>query len=222
MNLEANLNKIKADLPSHIKLVAVSKFNPKEAIEEVYKTGHKVFGESRVQELVEKEKQLPADIEWHLIGHLQTNKIKYIVPYIHTVQSVDSWKLLEELNRYASKAGRIVNCLLEIHIAKEDSKYGFSFDDCRHLLDNKDWKSLEYIRIAGVMGMATYSDDENLIRSEFKSLKDFFEEIKAKYFGGMDYFREISMGMSHDYKIAIQEGATIVRIGSSIFGERKY
>lgn len=222
MGLVANLQKIKNELPPYVKLVAVSKFHPKEAIEEVYAAGHKIFGESRVQEFTNKEKQLPSDIEWHLIGHLQTNKIKYIVPFIHTVQSIDSWKLLVELNKYASKAGRVINCLLEIHIAREDSKYGFSFEECRHLLENEDWRSLDHISITGVMGMATYSNNEDLIRKEFRSLKDFFEELKQKYFDKTDGFREISMGMSHDYKIAIEEGATIVRIGSSIFGEREY
>jgi len=217
-----NLQKIKADLPPHIKLVAVSKFHSKESIEEVYETGHKVFGESRVQELMAKEQQLPSDIEWHLIGHLQTNKIKYIIPFIHTIQSVDSWKVLLELNKQASKINRAINCLLEIHIAKEDSKFGFTFDSCRNLLETEDWESLKNIRIAGLMGMATYSDNEALIREEFKSLKSFYEELKTKYFEKKDYFKEISMGMSHDYKIAIEEGATIVRIGSSIFGEREY
>ncbi|MDU1903174.1 MAG: YggS family pyridoxal phosphate-dependent enzyme [Dysgonomonas sp.] len=217
-----NLQKIKADLPPHVKLVAVSKFHPKESIEEIYETGHNVFGESRVQELMTKEEQLPSDIEWHLIGHLQTNKIKYIIPFIHTIQSIDSWKVLLELNKQASKINRVINCLLEIHIAQEDSKFGFTFDSCRNLLDTEEWESLENIRITGLMGMATYSDNETLIRKEFKSLKSFYEEIKAKYFEKKDYFKEISMGMSHDYKIAIEEGATIVRIGSSIFGEREY
>jgi len=222
MSLESNLNKIKSTIPPHVKLVAVSKFHPKEALEEVYRAGQKVFGESRVQELSTKYPELPSDIEWHLIGHLQTNKIKVIVPYIHTIQSVDSWKLLSEIDKYASKINRTINCLLEIHIAEEDSKFGFTFDSCREMLETEDWKALKHIRLTGLMGMATYSDDTDLVRCEFRSLKNFFEELKGKYFADAPGFGEISMGMSHDYKIAIEEGSTIVRIGTSIFGEREY
>ncbi|MDL2214730.1 YggS family pyridoxal phosphate-dependent enzyme [Dysgonomonas sp. OttesenSCG-928-M03] len=222
MDLRANLKNIKSTIPPHVKLVAVSKFHHKEALAEIYDAGQKIFGESRVQELSAKQAQLPDDIEWHLIGHLQTNKIKTIAPYIHTIESVDSWKLLVEIDKYASRAKRKINCLLEIHIAREDSKFGFTFDTCRQMLENKDWHSLEYINIAGVMGMATYSNDENLIREEFRSLKNFYEELKNKYFSDSPHFKEISMGMSHDYKIAIEEGSTIVRIGTSIFGEREF
>ncbi len=222
MDLKSNLTNIKSGIPSHVKLVAVSKFHPKEALMEVYDAGQKVFGESRVQELSAKQEQLPGDIEWHLIGHLQTNKIKAVVPYVDTIQSVDSWKLLFEINKYASKVSRKINCLLEIYIAQEDSKFGFSFDTCRQMFESEDWRSLEYINITGIMGMATYSDDESLIRTEFRSLKKFYEELKGKYFSDCPCFKEISMGMSHDYKIAIEEGSTIVRIGTSIFGEREY
>lgn len=222
MNLKFNLEQINSGIPSNVKLVAVSKFHPREAVDELYKAGHRIFGESRVQELDAKQVSLPDDIKWHLIGHLQTNKIKTIIPYIHTIQSVDSWKLLSEINKFATKAERKINCLLEIHIAMEDSKYGFSFDSCRKLLDNENWQSLKYVNIAGLMGMATYTEEESLIRKEFRSLKTFFDELKEKYFKDKPEFCEISMGMSHDYKIAIEEGSTIVRIGTSIFGEREY
>lgn len=222
MSISANLDAVKSLLPEGVKLVAVSKFHPKEAVEKAYDAGQRVFGESRVQELNGKQEVLPNDIEWHLIGHLQTNKIKAIVPYIHTIQSVDSWKVLSEIDKYASTVGRKINCLLEIYIAQEDSKYGFSFDECRSLLEKENWKALQNIQIAGVMGMATNTDDENQIRLEFRSLKVFFEELKQTYFIDDAGFCEISMGMSHDYRIAIEEGSTIIRVGTSIFGEREY
>ena len=220
MSIAENIRGIKSGLPADVKLVAVSKFNPVESVIEAYNAGQIVFGESRMQELDSKHKQLPDDIEWHFIGHLQTNKVKAIIPYVHTIHSVDSWKLIAEIERQASLAGRVVNCLLEIHIAREDSKYGLSEEGCRQLLDNNDWHALKYVRLCGVMGMATYTDDEELIRTEFKMLHDIFNGLKCRYFEGFDYFSEISMGMSHDYKIAIEEGSTMVRIGSSIFGER--
>lgn len=222
MSISANLDAVKSLLPEGVKLVAVSKFHPKEALEKAYAAGQRVFGESRVQELDSKQEVLPADIEWHLIGHLQTNKIKTVVPYIHTIQSIDSWKVLSEIDKSASKVGRKINCLLEIYIAQEDSKYGFTFDECRDLLENEDWKALENIQLAGVMGMATNTDDESQIRQEFRSLKVFFDELKQAYFKDDSCFCEISMGMSHDYKIAIEEGSTIIRVGTSIFGEREY
>ncbi len=222
MNISANLDAVNSLLPESVKLVAVSKFHPKEAIELAYNAGQRVFGESRVQELDAKQPLLPQDIEWHLIGHLQSNKIKTVVPYVHTIQSIDSWKLLSEIDKYASKVNRRISCLLEIYIAQEDSKYGFTFDSCRNLLKNEDWQALKNIRIAGVMGMATYTDDENQIRLEFRSLKTFFDELKDQYFKNDSAFCEISMGMSHDYKIAIEEGSTIIRVGTSIFGEREY
>lgn len=224
MGIRENLDTVKSLLPKGVKLVAVSKFHPKSALEKAYDAGQRIFGESRVQELCPKQEALPQDIEWHLIGHLQTNKIKLVVPYIHTIQSIDSWKVLSEIDKYASKADRTqkINCLLEIYIAQEDSKYGFSFDECRHLLANENWQALKNIQIAGVMGMATNTDDENQIRQEFKSLKLFFEELKQQYFKDDSGFCEVSMGMSHDYKIALEEGSTIIRVGTSIFGEREY
>lgn len=220
MSIASNLEKITAALPDRVRLVAVSKFHPAEAAWEAYDAGQRIFGESRVQELDAKRKELPADIEWHFIGHLQTNKIKYIIPYIHTIHSVDSWKLLQEINKQAVVAGRTVNCLLEIFIAEEDTKYGLSFDECRRLLNENPWQQLQGVRIVGVMGMATYTDDTKQIRAEFSSLRNFFNELKETCFNEKDYFSEISMGMSHDYTIAIEEGSTIIRVGSSIFGER--
>lgn len=222
MSVKANLESIKSQLPANVKLVAVSKFHPKEAVQEAYSAGQLIFGESRVQELNAKQASLPQDIEWHLIGHLQTNKIKYITSYIHTIQSVDSWNLLAEINNYANKADRIINCLLEMRIAQEESKYGLTFDDCRQLLTTLNWASLTNIRIAGVMGMASNTEDNEQVRKEFSSLKSFFDELKNDFFSECDSFSEISMGMSHDYKIAIEEGSTIVRVGTSIFGEREY
>ena len=222
MSISSNLDAIKSQLPENVKLVAVSKFHPKEALMEAYSVGQRIFGESRVQELDGKAKDLPSDIEWHLIGHLQTNKVKFIVPYIHTIQSVDSWKILFEINKYAEQVGRKINCLLEIKIAQEDSKFGLSFDDCRTLLKTQNWKDLHYVQICGVMGMASLTDDEVQIRKEFKTLKSFADELKETFFTDNSQFCEISMGMSHDYKIAIEEGATFVRVGTSIFGEREY
>lgn len=220
MSIASNLTNILLTIPDEVKLVAVSKFHPVEDIEEAYRAGQRVFGESRVQELEAKQPLLADDIEWHFIGHLQTNKIKFIVPYIHTIESIDSWKLLKEIDKQASSFGRIINCLLEVYIAQEDTKYGLTFDECRTMLKENDWEELTSVRITGVMGMASNTYDEEQIRKEFYSLKVFFEELKTSSFKDFDYFREISMGMSHDYMLAIQEGSSIVRIGSAIFGNR--
>jgi pyridoxal phosphate enzyme (YggS family) len=221
MSIAANLEKIAFSLPDSVKLVAVSKFHPAEAALEAYQAGQRIFGESRVQELDPKRNELPDDIEWHFIGHLQSNKIKTIVPYIHTIHSVDSWKLLAEIDKQAESAGKKINCLLEIYIAREDTKYGISFDECREFLAGNDWQNLRSVQIAGLMGMATFTDDAEQIRREFRSLKNFFDELKNNHFKEKGYFSELSMGMSHDYRIAVEEGSTMVRIGSSIFGERK-
>lgn len=222
MDIQQNLKEVLADIPQQVRLVAVSKFHPKEAIEAAYTAGQRIFGESKVQELEEKYASLPKDIEWHFIGHLQTNKVKYIAPYIAMIHAVDTYKLLAEIDRQAAKAGRTISCLLEIHIAQEESKYGFSPQECRDMLDEGSWKGLKNIRICGLMGMATYTDDTDQIRNEFKTLHDFFLELKQKHFQDTDSFKEISMGMSHDYQLAIEEGSTLVRIGSKIFGERNY
>ncbi|MFV0468360.1 MAG: YggS family pyridoxal phosphate-dependent enzyme [Dysgonomonas sp.] len=222
MSITSNLNEILSTIPTHVKLVAVSKFHSVDAINEAYNAGQRVFGESRQQEIAQKQKQLPQDIEWHFIGHLQTNKIKLILPYAHTIQSVDSWKLISEIEKEAKKINQQVKCLLEIHIAEEDSKDGLSFGECTEMLSNCDWKNLEFITIAGVMGMATYTDNMDKVRKEFRSLKLFFDKLKQSFFKESEDFKEISMGMSHDYPIAIEEGSTMVRIGTSIFGEREY
>lgn len=221
-SISDNIRTLRKKLPTNVKLVAVSKFHSSEAIQEAYAAGQLIFGESRMQEIDQKHLVLPKDIEWHFIGHLQTNKVKSVVPYIHTIHSVDSWKLLSEIEKHAANIRRKVCCLLEVHIAKEDAKYGFSFDDCRQFLANKQWQNCEFAYIGGLMGMATYTEDENQIREEFNSLRCFFEEIKNEYFSNNDDFKELSMGMSGDYEIAIEEGSTMVRIGSSIFGDREY
>lgn len=222
MDIQANLKEVLTSLPTQVKLVAVSKFHPNESIEQAYRAGQRIFGESKVQELTGKYETLPKDIEWHFIGHLQTNKVKYIAPYIAMIHAVDSYKLLAEIDKQAAKNGRVIPCLLEIHIAQEESKYGFTFQECREMLEAGEWKNLTHICIAGLMGMATFTEDETEIKREFDSLKRFFNEIKQNYFADRDTFREISMGMSHDYPLAIEAGSTLVRVGSKIFGERIY
>lgn len=222
MTISTQLKEVLADLPEGVRLVAVSKFHPAEAILEAYQAGQRIFGESREQELSAKQAALPTDIEWHFIGHLQTNKVKYIAPYIAMIHAVDTYRLLVEIDRQAAKVGRVIPCLLEIHIAQEDSKYGFTFDTCREMLANEPWHTLQHVQIAGVMGMATNTDDTEQIRREFASLKQFFDELKGSLFADTPSFREISMGMSHDYRLAVTEGSTLVRVGSKIFGERIY
>lgn len=222
MDIQANLKEVLDQLPEGVRLVAVSKFHPNEAIEEAYKVGQRIFGESREQELSTKHETLPKDIEWHFIGHLQTNKVKYIAPYIAMIHAVDSYKLLTEIDKQAAKYNRVIPCLLEIHIAQEESKYGFTFDTCRQMLEEGGWKQLKHVCIAGVMGMGTNTDDEKEVEKEFRSLTDFFRSLKQDYFSQTDSFKEISMGMSHDYQIAIKCGTTLVRVGSKIFGERIY
>lgn len=218
--IKEQINEIKAGLPEHVRLVAVSKFHPIEALKEAYEAGQRIFGESKVQEMTQKQEALPKDIEWHFIGHLQTNKIKYMVSYVALIHGVDSYKLLEEINKQAAKVGRIIPCLLQIHIAREETKFGFSLEECRQMLEEGHWRALKNIRIAGVMGMATNTDDEAEIRSEFETLARFFHDMKEEHFQEEPSFKEISMGMSDDYPMAIEAGSTLVRIGSRIFGER--
>ena len=222
MNLRENLNLILSELPAYVKLVAVSKTHPVEAISEIYEAGQKIFGENKVQELVNKQPLLPADIEWHMIGHLQTNKVKFIIPFVSLIHGVDSFKLLQSINKEALKINRTVNCLLQLHIAKEETKFGFSLEEIKNILASGEFKELENINIVGLMGMATFTDDEEMIRSEFKYLADCFKEIKNNYFNDDPIFKEISMGMSDDYRIAVEEGSTMVRIGTAIFGKREY
>lgn len=222
MDIQANIKEIKAELPDNVRLVAVSKFHPTEAIEAAYAAGQRIFGESKVQEMDEKHSVLPSDIEWHFIGHLQTNKVKYIAPYVSMIHAVDSFKLLAEIDKQAAKANRIIPCLLEIHIAQEESKYGFSLQECRNMLETGEWKLLPHVAICGVMGMATNTDDGAQISREFETLHHFFNELKETYFKTNNNFKEISMGMSHDYPLAVRAGSTLVRVGSKIFGERNY
>ena len=221
-HIQEQINEINANLPEHVRLVAVSKFHPIEALEEAYAAGQRIFGESKVQEMTQKQEALPKDIEWHFIGHLQTNKIKYMAPYVALIHGVDSYKLLAEINKQAAKVGRIIPCLLQIHIAKEETKFGFSTDECLQMLEEGNWKSLDHVQITGGMGMATNTDDEAEISNEFETLSRFFHTLQTQYFQERPYFKEISMGMSDDYPIAIEKGSTLVRIGSKIFGERHY
>lgn len=222
MDIQQNLIDIKNEIPEGIRLVAVSKYHPAEVLLEAYNAGQRIFGENKAQEMKAKHEVLPEDIKWHFIGHLQSNKIKYIISYVSMIEAVDTLKLLSEINQYAIKAGRIIPCLLEIHLAKEETKFGFSFQECRDMLKEGEWKKLTNVSISGVMGMASNIDDQNQILNEFSSLKDFFNELKKDFFAESPDFKEISMGMSNDYKLAIQAGSTLVRIGTKIFGERIY
>lgn len=222
MSITENITKLKASLPAGVTLVAVSKFHPVEALEEAYNAGQRVFGESRAQELKAKQEVLPADIEWHFIGPLQSNKVKEIVPFIHLIHSIDSLKLLQEVDKQAAKHDRIIRVLLEIHVAQEEAKHGFTPDECRELVHNLPAGSLPHIRICGLMGMATNTDNTTLIQEEFHRIHALFTELKETVFQDDEHFRELSMGMSHDYPIALREGSTMIRVGTSIFGEREY
>ncbi|MBF1399183.1 YggS family pyridoxal phosphate-dependent enzyme [Prevotella histicola] len=217
-----NLHEVLRDLPDGVKLVAISKFHPNEYIEVAYNEGQRIFGESQEQELSRKVDTLPKDIEWHFIGHLQTNKVKYIAPYISMIEAVDSLKLLKEINKQAAKHNRVINVLLELHIAEEESKYGFSPDACRQLLEEGEWKNLRNVHIVGLMMMASNVDDQEQIRREMTIAADLFDELKAKYFANDADFKERSWGMSHDYKIAVECRSTMVRVGTTIFGPRIY
>lgn len=217
-----NLQKISSQIPDTIKLIAVSKLKPIEDIEVAYQSGHRYFGENKAIEMKTKSEALPKDIEWHFIGHLQRNKVKYIVPFVHLIHSVDSMKLLQEINRQGLKNNRIIDCLLQFYIATEETKFGFSPDEATELLESENFQLMKHIRICGVMGMATYTENKALIRQEFKTLYTYFSELKKKYFYNASHFKEISMGMTNDFDLAIEEGSTIVRIGSAIFGERNH
>ena len=214
--IKENLNKIKSSIPPFVTLVAVSKTKPNEAILEAYNAGQKDFGENYVQELLDKHEQLPKDIRWHFIGHLQSNKIKFIAPFVHLIHGVDSFKLLEEINKQGKKHNRVVNCLLQLFIAKEETKFGLAFDECESILTSGEFQKLKNINVCGFMAMASNTSDETLIRKELRSLKEFSEKVSGPG------FRVFSYGMSSDYKIAIEEGSNMIRIGSLIFGERDY
>ncbi len=217
------LEKIKQQLAdSNARLVAVSKTHPSSKILDLYEKGQRIFGENKAQEVVEKQEALPKDIEWHFIGHLQRNKVKYIAPFIHTIHSIDSLRLLKEINKQAAKHQRVVHCLLQFHIAQEDSKFGLDMVEAKAILDDPEYQILENVKITGVMGMATYTDKLDQVRSEFTSLKLIFDQLKESYFQEADDFKEISMGMSGDYELAVAEGSTLVRIGSLLFGARHY
>ncbi len=203
-----------------VTLVAVSKTHPAEKILDVYQQGQRHFGENRPQEMLEKHTTLPGDIHWHFIGHLQTNKVRQIAPIVHLIHSIDSLKLLQVVNKEAARANRVLDCLLQFHIAKEETKFGFSAADARIMLAGKDFQDLQHVRICGVMGMATYTEDTELVRSEFRDLRQIFESLQRDFFAASPYFRECSMGMSGDWRIAVEEGSTMVRIGSLLFGAR--
>ena len=220
-DITSNITLLKHQIPSSVKLIAVSKTKPVSDILTAYNSGQRFFGENRVQELLNKVDLLPRDIEWHLIGHLQSNKVKYIVPFISMIQSVDSFRLLKTINSEASKINRVVNCLLQIHIASEETKFGFSMKELFEMAESQEFKSMKHVRICGVMGMATFTSDTSQVGKEFSYLADCFNSLKNRYFTWNSHFKEISMGMSGEYKIALKEGSTIVRIGSIIFGERK-
>lgn len=217
-----NLNKVKESLKDGVCLVAVSKYHPIESLQEAYDAGQRVFGESHVQELLVKKDALPKDIKWHFIGHLQTNKVKQIVPFISLIHSVDSTKLLREINKHAINNGVVVDCLLQIHVAQETTKFGFTPQELRDMLDEGEWRDMKGVRIVGVMCMATNTDDTNQIREEFRLARRTFEDVKKTYFKDSEEFKELSMGMSGDYLIAQDEHSTMVRVGSLIFGQRDY
>jgi pyridoxal phosphate enzyme (YggS family) len=222
MNIAGNIDSIKKKLPKGVKLVAVSKTKPNEDILEAYHAGHKIFGENKVKDLVQKYEQLPKDIEWHFIGHPQTNKVKYIAPLVSLIHGVDSLKLLKIIDNEAKKNKRQIECLLQFHIAEEETKFGLTLNEAREILGSNEFKSYKNVIVTGVMGMATYTDDREQIRNEFKMLNTIFNTLKNEYFSGVKKFGEISMGMSDDYQIAVEEGSTLIRVGSKIFGERNY
>lgn len=222
MSITQNIVQLQASLPANVTLVAVSKFHPIEALKEAYNAGQRVFGESRAQELTTKQNVLPKDIEWHFIGPLQSNKVKDIAPFIHTIHSIDSLKLLQEVNKQAIKNNRNINILLEIKIAEEDTKHGLLPQECLKLLKDISLSDYHNITICGIMGMATYTEDTAQIQKEFHTLHKLFVQLKTSYFKDVSHFKELSMGMSHDYQLAIQEGSTMIRVGTHIFGEREY
>ena len=218
--ISEKLAKIKNSIPSNVCLVAVSKTKPDADLLEAYEAGQRRFGENKVQEMTEKWEVLPKDIQWHLIGHLQTNKVKYIAPYVHLIHSVDSLKLLAEINKQGEKFHRVISVLLQFYIAKEETKFGLDLEEATQLLNSDEYKSFKNIQVVGVMGMASFTDDESIVKGEFFQLKELFSQLKNTFFQNDDSFKEISMGMSGDYQLAIEQGSTMVRVGSSIFGGR--
>ncbi len=220
MSIKKNLIRIREEIPSHVKLVAISKTKPVEIIQEAYEVEQRVFGENRTQELTEKQPICPKDIEWHFVGHLQRNKVKSLVPFVHLIHAVDSLRLLVEIDKEARKINRTINCLLQFYIAEEETKFGLDLEEAKNIINSDEFPGLNNIQIAGVMGMASFTEDEEQIRKEFRFLKNTFDFLKRNYFPDNDAFKEISMGMTNDYHIAIEEGSTMLRIGSAIFGTR--
>ena len=220
--LQQQLLQVRATLPQDVELVAVSKFHPVEALQEAYDAGQRIFGESRVQELEQKRPLMPADTRWHFIGHLQANKVKYIAPYVELIHAVDSLKLLIEIDRQAARCERIIHCLLQVHVAQENTKYGFLPNELFDFLEKGEWRALSNTCLAGLMCMATNTDNKQQIRQEFHQAKSLFEQVKVRYFSKVPTFSQCSWGMSDDYPIAIEEGSTLIRVGSKIFGERHY
>ena len=218
--IKAHLEEIRASLPASTILIAVSKTHPSERIREAYEAGQRDFGENKVQELVEKYEGLPKDIRWHMIGHLQSNKVKYIAPFVHLIHGVDSVNLLKEINKQGIKNERQIACLLQFHIAQEDTKFGLSLEEAKALLAGPEFSLLNHVRICGVMGMATFTENTAQIRKEFQNLHAIYQQLKSSYFSSNAEFKEISMGMSDDYPIAMEEGSTLIRVGSKIFGKR--
>ncbi len=221
-SISKNLAALQEKIPSHVKIIAISKNHPAEKIELAYQAGQVCFGENKVQELVLKQEAISHDIEWHMVGHLQTNKVKFIIPFVHLIHAVDRFKLLKKINQEAAKHGRVIPCLLQMHVAKEESKFGLNEEGLKEILHSREFWQMENIQVSGLMGMATFTEDEKTVRGEFSGLKRLFDGIKSEFFNEKDYFRELSMGMSSDFPIAIEEGSTMVRIGSAIFGERIY
>lgn len=222
MSVADKIKETRAELPQGVRLVAVSKYHPVEMIQEAYAAGQRLFGENKVQEMTAKHEALPTDIEWHFIGHLQTNKIKFIAPYVSMIHGIDSFRLLSEVNKHAAREGRVIKCLLQIHIAREETKFGFAPEECLEMLRSEPWQELKNVEICGLMTMGSNTDDMEQVRGEFRSVKRLFDEVKSRWFADADSFCELSMGMSHDYHLAIEAGSTMVRVGSSIFGERVY
>jgi pyridoxal phosphate enzyme (YggS family) len=221
MSVAENLNRIKNNLPDNVTLVAVSKTKPVALLMHAYKAGQRIFGENKIQEMVEKHEQMPKDIEWHMIGHVQRNKVKYMAPFVSLIHGVENFKVLKEINKQAAKCNRIINCLLQIKIAKEESKFGMSLEDAKSILTSEEFLGLNHVKITGLMGMATFTEDKQQVAGEFNNLKFIFEELKALQSNNCD-LKILSMGMSGDYELAISCGSNMVRIGSSIFGERHY
>lgn len=220
--MKGHLREVRSRLPEGVCLVAISKYHPVEYLQAAYEEGQRVFGESHEQELRQKVEVLPNDIQWHFIGHLQTNKVKYIAPYVSMIEAVDSLKLLKEIEKQGAKNNRVIDVLLELHIAEEETKYGLTLDACRQLLEEGEWRNMTHVRICGLMMMASYVEDEAQIRQEFRTAHNFFDEVKQRYFAELPYFTQRSWGMSHDYPIAVEEGSTMVRVGTAIFGPRVY